>query len=231
MRSLRGRKTVDALCASACYSPNPRFLPCCKSQMSANLIWLTKSGATLPTTGTDAALNITLIYCLPSCMMRSQDSITEVHLNSAWTRSAMVSVWIAGVIALHYLLRIVMADIPFQDHVMLLSIIGVLLASAWATIDQVSVRISLAQDCCWVRHHRFGATRQRSIPVTQIHSARTELCPDPEPGIKPKARIVLITSLGKIPVCEPYFLDHMYTQLQCETINQLLGTQSNCLAA
>lgn len=163
--------------------------------------------------------------------MRSHASDTELHLNSALPRSAIVSLCVTGGVALLYILRSWLGDIPPEDHVAIALLLCGLLASTWIAFDQIHVTISLSHNRCWVQRHRLGGTTRTSIPVSQIHSAKPEKRPDPLPGKEEEARIVLITSLGMIPVCEHYFHDFPSTREACETINRFLASQKDFLNA
>lgn len=163
--------------------------------------------------------------------MRAYASGTDLQLNSALPRSAQICLGVTGAIASMYLLRSILSDIPPQDHVAISLLLCGLLLIFWALIDQVQVTISLSYNRCWVQRHRFGNTTHTSFPVSQIHSAKAEKHPDPMPGREQESRIVLVTSLGMIPVGDSYSHDWPSTHAACETINHFLASQDDFLNA
>ena len=140
--------------------------------------------------------------------MRAEESATELRLQSGLPKPAALRLGIALGLLMMYAGRAVTETIPPQDHIALSLLICGALISAWTHLDRLYVTFSLTHDRCWMTRRRFVSTSRQSIPVTQIHSARTEPCEADVPSNKPRARVVLLTSMGKIALEERYFADN-----------------------
>ena len=162
--------------------------------------------------------------------MRVATQATELNLSSPLSRSVIVSLAGTGFLALLYIFRSYISDIPPQDHIALSILLCMLLLNTWRMIDLIHVKFSLSHNRCWVSRYRFCTTQRKSVPVSQIHSARLDMCPNPETPAH-SSRIVLVTSMGMLPVCDHYFLDVASTKALCLDINNFLASQNDFLAA
>jgi len=163
--------------------------------------------------------------------MSFRHSNTNLTLHSEINTKTLIWLVAAAGLFILYALRCLMETLPPEDHFSL-SLIGCfLLTQALFSLDQTSIKLSLEYNRCWLRHHRFGRTREMSVPVTQIHSARTEVNPAPPIGAAPYSRIVLITSIGMIPLNENYSHRLHNAATTCERINQFLDSRDDFLPA
>lgn len=137
----------------------------------------------------------------------------------------------ATLLAGFYLIRAMTQVIPPEDHVALSAILCTFLLLALINLEQTVLKISLSQNRCWLRHHRLGMLKERSLPVSQIHSAKVEYLTAKGDTDMQFARLVLVTSLGMIPVNE-HFQEHP-TRMDsaCQQINSFLHSQRQYLAA
>jgi len=156
---------------------------------------------------------------------------TELTLASRLSTHACAWLAVCAVVASLYLVRTFIDDVPPQDHVALALILCVLLTQAWISMEQIVVKISLAHNRCWLRQRRFIRQSERSLPATQIHSAKLEYQDNQIEANAPLARIVLITSLGMIPVSSDYRSETRDLLSACERINRFLRTQHSLLPA
>jgi hypothetical protein len=167
-------------------------------------------------------------FALP---MRCRTFLTELKLESHLPPK--MQLWLAAslFVAVLYVLRTLIENIAPQDHLAISTVLCLLLTQTWLSFEKTSLKISLPDNRCWLRHHQPGKYNERSLPVSQIHSARLQYqefsCPD-EPA---HARITLVTSLGMIPVNEQYQRNPAQLQDACQKINGLLQSQTRFFCA
>jgi|GEM_PF-3611758 len=157
--------------------------------------------------------------------MRCRTFLTELKLDSYLPPK--MQLWLAAslFVAVLYVLRTLIETIAPQDHLAISLILCFLLVQTWLSFEKTSVKISLPDNRCWLRHHRPGTYQERSLPVSQIHSAKLQYKEFSCPDIQPHARIALITSLGMIPVNEQYQRNPAQLLNACQEINCLLESQ------
>lgn len=157
-------------------------------------------------------------------MYRRNDA-TELELRAPLPRDSLLWLAVALFIASVYGFRGLVDDIPPQDHVALAMIQIVILTQVWITLEQNILKISLSEKRAWVQHHRMGRRYERSLPLSVIHSARLEYDDQAPTGAKRPARIVLVTSLGMIPMSGKFNSDLDHLQQSLEEINTFLQLQ------
>jgi len=163
--------------------------------------------------------------------MHFQDRITEFKLASPLPGRALAWLYVSILFAGLYGLRALIKDIPPQDHIALSFILCSMLLQAWFYLRQTRLRISLAHNRCWLRHHHLGHFREQSLPVSQIHSAKLEFDQSQKGTDTLSARIVLVTSLGMIPVNQTYSRKAWVLEQACNHINHFLESQNQYLKA
>jgi len=159
--------------------------------------------------------------------MYPKDCVTQLKLSSPLPRSALAWLAITALIAGLYIWRASIEFIPPEDHVALSIILCCLLTQLWMQVEQTRVTISLPHNRCWLRHHRMGRYTEKSLPVSQIHSARIEHADTPIYGDIYPARIVLVTSLGMIPASTYYPDKPRLLYNTCTRINTFLGSNES----
>ncbi|MFK7859532.1 MAG: hypothetical protein AB8B64_11935 [Granulosicoccus sp.] len=157
--------------------------------------------------------------------MPAQDRITEFTMMSPLPGKALVWLYAFFLIASLYIVRALIEDIPPQDHVALSFILCFLLTQVWCRLEQTRLRISLPYNRCWLRHHHLGKYKEQSLPVSQIHSAKLEYDDSQTSSNGGSARIVLVTSLGMIPVSLTYSEKARLLDQSCHHINCFLESQ------
>jgi len=163
--------------------------------------------------------------------MRCQEYSTELTLASRISPSARLWIGACTLVAGLYILRAILQEIPPQDHVALALILCMLLTQAWLNLKPTVVKINLSQNRCWLKHRNFIRLKERSLPVTQIHSAKLEFQSRPDSIDGPFARIVLITSLGMIPVNADYQANTGELRGACDRLNRFLESHQRMLSA
>lgn len=163
--------------------------------------------------------------------MRCNAYLTGMTLASPIPKPALIWMGIALGLAGLYALRALLTEIPPQDHVALSLVLCALLLQVGINLERYVLKISLSENRCWVYHHRAGACNVRSLPVSAIHSACLEMQPrnntlNPELG-----RLVLITSLGMIPIGEKYLQKSNLLEQTCQQINDFLASRDRYLHA
>ncbi|MFK7994267.1 MAG: hypothetical protein AB8B87_09020 [Granulosicoccus sp.] len=138
-----------------------------------------------------------------------------------------VSILVSGL----YMFRVLIEEIPPQDHVALSFIVCFLLTQTALHLEQTRLRISLPHNRCWLRHHHLGKVREQSLPVTQIHSARLEYSDGQQDLESLNARIVLVTSLGMIPVSHKHTHKAWVLDRTCNHINHFLESKQKYFQA
>ena len=157
--------------------------------------------------------------------MHTQYNNTEFNIASPLTRRALGWLYASGLVASLYLIRVLIEEIPPQDHLALSFIVCGLLVQTWFHLEQTCLKISLPYNRCWLRHHHLGKTREQSLPVSQIHSARLEYSDVQQHSDIRYARIVLVTSLGMIPASRNYSDKAWLLDQDCNHINHFLESQ------
>lgn len=163
--------------------------------------------------------------------MRCREYLTELKLESPLPQTAMLWLAVTLLLAALYISRMFVDIIPPEDHVAIALLLCIFLTQVWVNLEQIVVEISLPNNRCWLRHHRMGKLRERSLPVSQIHSARMEYEQTENVTQAQSARIVLVTSLGMIPVSEHYQTDATLLERACGQINSFLQSQQRYLQA
>lgn len=164
-------------------------------------------------------------------VMRCQELLTELRLESQLPPKAHLWLCITLFVAGLYLLRSLLQTIPPEDHVAISLVICFFLTQLWFSLEKTSVKLSLHDNRCWLRHHRLGKYDELSLPVSQIHSAKLEYEAKPASDAAPKARITLITSLGMIPINQQYQGNPARLHYACKQINHFLESQPHFLQA
>lgn len=154
--------------------------------------------------------------------MRLTDNITELRMTLPLPRSTLMWFGISAFFTSLYIIRSSIELIPPQDHVALSLILCFLLGQSWLHLEQTRIRINLPHNRCRVRHHRMGVFSERSLPVSQIHSARVEFDSASAGTASPPARMVLVTSLGMIPASLYYSDKLWHLDKECQLINGFL---------
>lgn len=176
--------------------------------------------------------NGTLFWLLTLPMMHVAANATELQLRSPLPWRVMISLMCTGVMGTLYAYRCLVSEIPPQDHVALSLLLCMMLLNSWRMMDTVQIRFSLTKDRCWVRRTRFGHTREHSVPLSQIHSARFTLGPSSTAlATAYCGTITLITSLGVIPVFEQQKANMGSMRELCEQINAFLASRNHYLTA
>ncbi|MFK7891709.1 MAG: hypothetical protein AB8B63_12915 [Granulosicoccus sp.] len=164
-------------------------------------------------------------------LMYDQNDVTELKLRAPLPRDSLL--WLAAVllIAVIYGFRGLVDDIPPQDHVALAMILIVMLTQVLITLEQNILIISLSKKRAWVMHHQMGRRYERSLPLSVIHSAQLQFDDKVTAEAGSTARIVLVTSLGMIPMSGKFnsYLNHL--QQSSEKINAFLKLQERYLSA
>ena len=163
--------------------------------------------------------------------MRCREYLTELELESSLPRTAWVWLSVTMLLASLYLLRAMTQDIPPEDHVALSLLLCTFLTLVWLNLKQTVLKFSLPENRCWLRHHRCGTSRELSLPVSQIHSAKAEYQSANGDAQTQLGRIVLITSLGMIPVSEYFEENPTLLDRACQQINRFLQSQEQYLTA
>lgn len=163
--------------------------------------------------------------------MRCREYLTELEMESSLPRTAWGWLTLALLLAGMYLLRAMIQDIPPEDHLALSLLLCTFLALVWINLEQTVLKFSLPENRCWLRHHRCGMLKERSLPVSQIHSARVEYQSTSGNADTQLARLVLVTSLGMIPVSEHYQENPALMDGACHQINSFLQSQQLYLTA
>ena len=163
--------------------------------------------------------------------MRYREYLTELELESSLPRTAWAWLSVTVLLASMYLLRAMTQDIPPEDHVALSLLLCTFLALVWINLEQTVLTFSLPENRCWLRHHRCGTLKERSLPVSAIHSAQVEYRSISENARQQPGRIVLVTSLGMIPVSEHFQENPAPLDRACLQINSFLQSQQQYLAA
>ncbi|MFK8082046.1 MAG: hypothetical protein AB8B97_17300 [Granulosicoccus sp.] len=163
--------------------------------------------------------------------MHLQDRITEFTMASPLPRQALAWLYASIFFASLYVLRALIEEIPPLDRIALSFILCFLLIQTGFSLRQTRLRISLPHNRCWLRHHHLGQFKEQSLPVSQIHSAKLEF-EELQGGTDTRsARIVLVTSLGMIPVDQGFSDKAKLLGLTCENINYFLNSQNEYLQA
>lgn len=157
--------------------------------------------------------------------MHCSEHPTDLKLQSSLPKGALVWLGITLFFTSLYVIRASMDVIPPEDHIALSLILCFLLSQLLMNVEQTVLKISLPYNRAWLQHHRFGRRDERSLPVSQIHSARVEYSDTPQNGTPDCARIVLITALGMIPVNEKYQTNPVQLGKNCQQINSFLESQ------
>lgn len=157
--------------------------------------------------------------------MHTHNDKTELNIVSPLTRCALGWLYSSILVACLYAVRVMVEEIPPQDHLALSFILCFLLIQTWFRLDRTRLRISLPHNRCWLHHHHLGLTREQSLPVSQIHSARLEYSDLQKSTDTNYARIVLVTSLGMIPASLNYSDKAWKLDQTCSYINHFLESQ------
>ncbi len=163
--------------------------------------------------------------------MHCRKHSTDLTLQSPLPKVAIVWFGITLFIALLYCIRATIEIIPPQDHFALSIVLCFLLGQVLISMEQTVLKISLPYNRAWLKHHRFCNHHERSLPVSQIHSARLEYSKNPQEGADDCARIVLVTALGMIPVTEEYEKKTVRLRQTCTQINRFLESQTQYFTA
>lgn len=163
--------------------------------------------------------------------MRCKQYLTELKLDLSFPTHALTWLAAASMFGTLYGLRAIHEFIPPEEHVAFTAILCALLSQVLFNLEQTSLTIRLDENRCWLRHYRFGKKRETSIPVSQIHSAKLEYASGGDRDIVHPARIVLITSLGMIPVNEEFQADSLDLDDACRRINGFLASQVRFMLA
>ena len=163
--------------------------------------------------------------------MRCREYLTELELELSLPRLAWAWLSVSMLIGSLYLIRAITQDIPPEDHVALSLLLCTFLALVWMNLEQTVLKFSLPENRCWLRHHRHGTLKERSLPVSQIHSVKVEYQSASAYPHTQLGRIVLITSLGMIPVSEHFQENPTLLDSACRQINSFLQSQQQFLTA
>ncbi len=163
--------------------------------------------------------------------MRCKQYLTELKLNSSIPTGTIIWFAAASLFGSLYGIRAFAEFIPPEEHLAFCAILCVLLSQVLCTLKQTSLTLRLDENRCWLRHYRFGRKHETSIPVSQIHSAKIEYAGCSNRHVVHNTRIVLVTSLGMIPVNEEYQVDAPDLDDACERINAFLASQTKFMRA
>ncbi len=163
--------------------------------------------------------------------MHCREYPTDLKLHSPLPRIAKIWLGVALFIASLYIVRASIEVIPPEDHFALSVLLCFLLGQVLLSIEQSVLKISLPYNRAWLHHRSFGRYHERSLPVSQIHSARLEFSKKPHDDAPDTARIVLVTALGMIPVSEKYQKNPKHLGTICRQINSFLESQEGLLKA
>lgn len=163
--------------------------------------------------------------------MRCKQYLTELKLDSTIPTGAIIWLAAATMFGSLYAIRAINQFIPPEENLAYSAILCVLLCQALFSLKKTSLTIRLDENRCWLRHYRFGRKHETSIPISHIHSAKLEYAGCSNRHVVHNTRIVLITSLGMIPVNEEYQVHAPDLDDACQRINDFLASQVKFMRA
>lgn len=163
--------------------------------------------------------------------MRCKAYLTGMTLASPIPKPALIWLGITLALGSLYGFRALLTEIPPQDHVALSLLLCALLTQVGMSLERYMLKLSLTENRCWVSHHRAGSRSVRSLPISVIHSACLEMHQSNRSEHSGLGRIVLITSLGMIPISEKYQANLTLLEKTCQQINDFLATKDRYLYA
>lgn len=163
--------------------------------------------------------------------MRKRHQKTRLTLSSAISGEAIIWIATTCIFLGLYTLRCALEPITVQFHALLTGIVCFALIQALSALDHTSISMCRSTNRCRLKKHKLGGARERSIPLSQIHSALIETSPATAAVKNPRTRVVLITTLGMIPVNDQYRISRSSALTICGDINHFLKSGKDFLIA